>query len=323
MPYVHNSLSSEQILPDYFEEYFKSENDVLYMTGNDRLRYKTVVAQKEDRWALWDLQWQAFVSANVPDQKSYIHFVKQGQDDYYVTVYAKDGSECVGYDRRTIGPWYIRCLSTYNPSSLTLLPGDFIQDIWQPSFKLIYSTNMIFYVKNERVKPLAFTNMERYTLSVVVIGRDGLGLSKEDIGFQLPKRPPRPIFFRDQNDLRLEHLCSWAHHADHENEDHVIYTRFTGDDLKLVYDFDETLQLHKYTRAKHVHRNVMGNGFQMRAEIVIEHDSIKKEELLILKGDWDQFGKDYAFQDHRMLRLKLVRIDKRYVGGADDGVPIG
>ncbi|PWA39191.1 hypothetical protein CTI12_AA574290 [Artemisia annua] len=164
--------------------------------------------------------------------------------------------------------------------------------------------------------------MERYTLSVAVIGVDGLGLSKEDIRFQLPKRPPRPTFFRDRNDLRLEHLCSWAHHADHENEDHVIYTRFTGDDLKLVYDFDETEQLRKYTRAKLAHRNVMGNGFQMCAEIVIEHDNIKKEELLILKGDWHQFGKDCAFQDNSMLRLKLVRIDKRYVGGADDGVPV-
>ncbi|PWA40302.1 hypothetical protein CTI12_AA563880 [Artemisia annua] len=314
-----------QVLPDYFEEYFKSENDVLHLTGNDRLCYKTVVEQKEDRWALWDLQWQAFISANVPDQTSDIHFVKQGQDDYYVTLYAKDGSECAGYDRSMIGPRYIRCLSTYNPSSLTLLSGDFIQDIWQPSFKLIYSTDMIFYVKNERVKPyedravrmnrfigdgwddfiettgiesghrLAFTNMERYTLSVAVIGGDGLGLSKEDIRFQLPKRPPRPIFSSDRNDLRLEHLCSWAHHADHENEDHVIYTRFTEDDLKLVYDFDETEQLRKYTRAKLVHQNVMGNGFQMRAEIVIKHDSIKKEELLILKGDWHQFGKDCAF----------------------------
>ncbi|PWA56705.1 hypothetical protein CTI12_AA417090 [Artemisia annua] len=218
---------------------------------------------------------------------------------------------------------------------------------------------MIFYVKNERVKPyedravrmntfigdgwddfiettgiesghrLAFTNMERYTLSVAVIGGDGLGLSKEDIRFQLPKRPPRPTF-----SVIEMHLCSWAHHADHENEDHVIsradhenedhviYTRFTGDDLKLVYDFDETEQLRKYTRAKLVHRNVMKNGFQMRAEIVIEHDNIKKEELLILKGDWHQFGKDCAFQDNSMLRLKLVRIDKRYVGGADDGVPV-
>ncbi|PWA50645.1 hypothetical protein CTI12_AA468260 [Artemisia annua] len=232
-----------------------------------------------------------------------------------------------------------------------LLPGDFIQDIWQPSFKLIYSTDMIFYVKNERVKPypdrpvrmntfigdgwddfiettgiesgqrLAFTNMERYTLSVAVIGGDGLGLSKEDIRFQLPKKPPRPTFLRDRNDLRFQHLCRWAHHADHENEDHVLYTRFTGDELKLVYDFDETEQLRKCTRAKLVHRNVMGNGFQMRAEIVIEHDSIKKKELLILKGNWHQFGKDCAFEENSMLRFKLVRIDKRYVGGADDGVP--
>lgn len=160
---------------------------------------------------------------------------------------------------------------------------------------------MVFFVKHERVKPfadqvirmnsfsgdgwddfiettgiesgqrLAFTNLESYRLSVVVLGGDGLGLSKEDIRFQLPKKTPRPAFFRDRNgntyfaiptleavnavlpnrsdndtsnysllyvrfmypDFRLEHLCSWGHHEDHVNEDHVIYTRFTGGDLVL------------------------------------------------------------------------------------------
>ena len=93
----------EQALPEYFEDYFKSENDFMYLTGNDRLRYKTVLSPKDGRWVVWDLEWQAFVSANVPDQTADIHFIKQGQDEYYVTVYAKDGSECAGYDRRTIG----------------------------------------------------------------------------------------------------------------------------------------------------------------------------------------------------------------------------
>lgn len=110
----------EQVLPEYFSDYFKSENDFMYLTGNDRLRYKTRLSFKDGRWLLWDLEWQSFVSANVPDQTTDIHFIKQGQDDYYVTVYAKDGSECAGYDRRSIGPRMIRCLTTYDPSSQTV-----------------------------------------------------------------------------------------------------------------------------------------------------------------------------------------------------------
>ena len=128
----------EQALPEYFEDYFKSENDFMYLTGNDRLRYKTVLSPKDGRWVVWDLEWQAFVSANVPDQTADIHFIKQGQDEYYVTVYAKDGSECAGYDRRTIGRRMIRCLTTYDPSRQTV--NTFV--IW--SYKLCF----VFYCQN-------------------------------------------------------------------------------------------------------------------------------------------------------------------------------
>ena len=110
-----------------------------------------------------------------------------------------------------------------------MLPGDFLQDIWQNTFKLIYA-GMMFPVQHKRVKPwddkiirmngltgygwddfvvtagiqwgqqLVFTNMLNYTLSVVVIGGyDGLGLSREDIRTTFLKRPPRPILYRDRN----------------------------------------------------------------------------------------------------------------------------
>lgn len=128
----------EQALPEYFEDYFKSENDFMYLTGNDRLRYKIVLSPKDGRWVVWDLEWQAFVSANVPDQTANIHFIKQGQDEYYVTVYAKDGSECAGYDRRTIGRRMIRCLTTYDPSRQTV--NTFV--IW--TYKLCF----VFYSQN-------------------------------------------------------------------------------------------------------------------------------------------------------------------------------
>ena len=112
---------------------------------------------------------------------------------------------------------------------MKLLPEDFVQDIWQNNYTLIYA-GLAFTVRLKRVKPwedkvirmngltgygwddfvvtagiqwgqqLVFTNMERYTLSVVVIeGYDGLGLSKEDIRTTLLKRPPRPILNRYRN----------------------------------------------------------------------------------------------------------------------------
>lgn len=113
--------------------------------------------------------------------------------------------------------------------------------MWQPSYKLIYATDMVFYVKNERVKPyadrvvrmnsfsgdgwddfietsgiesgqrLAFTNLEMYRLSVVVLGGDGMGLSKEDIRYQLPMRNPRPAFFRDRTGNTYSAIATLQH----------------------------------------------------------------------------------------------------------------
>lgn len=110
----------EQILPDVFYGYFKSQKDMMLLTGTNRKRYKTEVKFKDGRWVLWDLEWQDFVTENVTSETKFMHFIKQGEDDYYVTGYKNDGSECAGYDRRLVGPRLLRCLSTYNPGSFTV-----------------------------------------------------------------------------------------------------------------------------------------------------------------------------------------------------------
>ena len=50
---------------------------------------------------------------------------------------------------------------------------------------------------------LAFTIVGQYMLSVVVIGGDGLGLSKEDIRYQLLKRPLRDVYYRERHGIKL------------------------------------------------------------------------------------------------------------------------
>ena len=91
---------------------------------------------------------------------------------------------------------------------------------------------------------------------------------------------------------------------------------------KLVYDFDETQHLRSCSRAKLVHMNAMGVGFQMAADMVFKHDEKTMKDVLNIKGNWLQFGKDCAFDDGRMMRLKLVRIQTRYVAGSEDRVPV-
>lgn len=88
---------------------------MLYLNGHDRYRYKTEITNIDGKWVLSDKEWIAFVASNVPRNTATIHFIRQGEEDFYVTVYDINGSECPGYDRRTIGPRMIRCLSTYTP----------------------------------------------------------------------------------------------------------------------------------------------------------------------------------------------------------------
>ena len=88
---------------------------MIYLNGTDRYRYKTKLKNINDKWVLWDKEWTAFVESNVPPSATMMHFVRIGEDDYYVTVYDSTGSECAGYDRNKIGPRMIRCLATYTP----------------------------------------------------------------------------------------------------------------------------------------------------------------------------------------------------------------
>ena len=99
-----------------FDDHFYTGNDMLYLTGNDRDRYKVEIERINGSWVLWDDHWIDFVKSNVPANAVDMHFIKQGVDSYYVTVYKDDSSECFGYDRNIVGPRLTRCLVEYSPA---------------------------------------------------------------------------------------------------------------------------------------------------------------------------------------------------------------
>ncbi|GJV79709.1 putative reverse transcriptase domain-containing protein [Tanacetum coccineum] len=92
--------------------------DYIYVTGNDRIRYKVELKKSRGQFYLRGDEWDAFVAANVPEQTKTIHFILQGVHAYYVTVYDAEGSECPGYERRTVGPRLVRCLAEYTPGMM-------------------------------------------------------------------------------------------------------------------------------------------------------------------------------------------------------------
>ena len=104
-----------QRLPEVFDDHFYTGNDYMYLTGTDRDRYKIKIERIDESWVLYDSQWLDFVKNNVPADATDMHFIKQGDDSYYVTVYNEDGDECFGYDKKLVGPRLTRCLVEYNP----------------------------------------------------------------------------------------------------------------------------------------------------------------------------------------------------------------
>nr|GEX04138.1 aminopeptidase M1-like isoform X2 [Tanacetum cinerariifolium] len=277
-----------QVLPYVFNDYFNTQTDYIYVTGNDRIRYKVELKKSCGQFYLCDDEWDAFVAANVPEQTKTIHFILQGVHDYYVIVYDAEGSECAGYERRTVGPRLVRCLAEYTPGMM-LLPGDFLQDIWHNNF-IIRCDNLTFNVLHKRVKPfedkpvrinsltgdgwvefvltvgvevgqrLVFTNLLNHNISVIVIGEDGVGLNREDICYTMMRRfSQRKPLYRDKDDTRMQQFCNWPNHVDHVDEDHVFYTLFCA---------------------------YVTDGFKL--------------------GLWREFGKRCGFVEPKMMHMKLV-----------------
>ncbi|GKB02904.1 hypothetical protein Tco_0830993, partial [Tanacetum coccineum] len=71
-----------KILPNVFGEHFYTWNNLIYLSGNDRIRYKVEIERTNEGWMLHDDDWVAFVKSHVPTTATTIHFIKQAIDDY-------------------------------------------------------------------------------------------------------------------------------------------------------------------------------------------------------------------------------------------------
>nr|GEU86903.1 hypothetical protein [Tanacetum cinerariifolium] len=243
-----------------------------------------------------------------------MHFIQQGVDDFYVTVYDADGEECAGYEKRTIRLRRVVCLANYTRG---MIEDNFI----------LRCDNMTFNVIHERVKPfkdkvltmngltgdgwakfgetarielgqrIVFTNLLNYNVSVVLIGGNGLGLTREDIHYTIMRMfgQRKPLYRDEKAYKRMQQFCQWPLYAYHVNEEHVFYTSlcaYVTDAFKLTIpdDFcDDHLDMHTYTKAYVIH----------------------------MEGAWRQFGKERGFVEPKMMRVKLMGIVNDNVCGVE------
>ncbi|GJY03318.1 hypothetical protein Tco_0369258 [Tanacetum coccineum] len=253
---------------------------MLYLNGNNRYKYKTEIQNYNGQWVLGDSEWTEFVNDNVPLNTTAIHFIRQCVDDYYVTVYEADGSECPGYDRRTVQR-LVRCLIEY-------VPGRMIR---MNSFSGAGWDEFVETAGIQNGQKIVFTNIGNYTVSVVMIGGDGLGLSREDIRPTMLRMPGRKIcecnIFAAGQIMKTIAMKTWC----------------------------STLLC--------VHMSVItSDWYEMKVEMVFHKKKPTKTNHVRLTGYWWGFGYECGFVEPKMLRIKLIRIDPEIVDGIQIQVPI-
>ncbi|GJR57256.1 hypothetical protein Tco_1499418 [Tanacetum coccineum] len=76
----------------------------------------------ENKLHLLGDEWENFARDNLNSSVRTLHFVKEGDDTFYITRFNRDGIEWQGYDQLVI--------------------GDFLQDIWKNTFKIYINRTM-------------------------------------------------------------------------------------------------------------------------------------------------------------------------------------
>ncbi|GKE69696.1 hypothetical protein Tco_1527768 [Tanacetum coccineum] len=118
----------------------------------------------------------------------------------------------------------------------------------------------------------------------------------------------------------MQQFCQWPLHADHVNEEHVVYTplcAYVTDAFKLTIpaDFcDDHPDMHTYTKAYVVHMEVR---YPMKIETVFHAVDPLKTNHVVMKGAWRQFGKECGFVEPKMMRVKLMGIVNENVRGEE------
>ena len=86
---------------------FYDSQEYIFLIGNNKLRYVCLIRIVGSEVQLYGDEWIKFVEDNVPASVKILHFIKEGEDTFYVTGYNENGSEGSGYD---VGRRFVKCL---------------------------------------------------------------------------------------------------------------------------------------------------------------------------------------------------------------------
>ncbi|GKA70181.1 hypothetical protein Tco_0776245 [Tanacetum coccineum] len=205
-----------------------------------------------NNYALFSREWKAFITDSRYVRVNTLHFIRAAPDEYYVTGYHNDGSECNGYDLDSVGFRQRRCLLTvanleessvnFKNSSCLVFPNIVTNRVPVMVSDLLTSTvtlcrvplaqnrhghvlsrqgwHILVYVERIQVGiRLMFTNLLNNCISMIPFADSGLGLRFE----RVPRMPLNGhalfVISPIDKDPRMRHECVWDNHEEHHNDE--------------------------------------------------------------------------------------------------------
>ncbi|GKC74430.1 hypothetical protein Tco_1120313, partial [Tanacetum coccineum] len=100
------------VLPNVFTKNLYTGSPWVYLIHNRGTKHKVWLEKVYGRnnYALFSREWKAFITDSQYMRVNTLHFIRAAPDEYYVTGYHSDGSECNGYDLDRVGFRQRRCL---------------------------------------------------------------------------------------------------------------------------------------------------------------------------------------------------------------------
>ncbi|GJW32675.1 hypothetical protein Tco_0052707, partial [Tanacetum coccineum] len=154
------------VLPNVFTEILYTGYPWVYLIHNRGTKHKVWLEKVSgsNNYALFSREWKAFITDSRYVRVNTLHFIRDAPDEYYVTGYHNDGSECNGYDLDRVGfRQRIFLLTVAYLEESPIIPALFFPNIVTNQVRFMVSGLLTSTVIMHRVR--VAQNRHRYVLS--------------------------------------------------------------------------------------------------------------------------------------------------------------
>ena len=111
-------------MPNLFNDLLFTRTKRLYLISVRRYIYPvSITLTKQGKWVLQGATWKDFAYDNITPSVSMLHFIQEGDNNFYVTGYDKYGNEAAGYviEKHRVCRFMIRVLNNTNVTQVRVI----------------------------------------------------------------------------------------------------------------------------------------------------------------------------------------------------------